>query len=127
MDFGLELTNGKTATFAQDNSIDFGFDLGVEKVYKKLLGRLWAGYNFSGLISGDTTTSSLRGGLDVHYDFYTIPNSSVDMGLMAFTSFERLAFTAEEDENADPLAQDQQILTLSYNLFYVGIGVEVSW
>ena len=34
MDFGLELTNGKTATFAQDNSIDFGFDLGVEKVYK---------------------------------------------------------------------------------------------
>ena len=63
----------------------------------------------------------------MHYDFYTIPNTSVDMGLMAFTSFERLAFTAEEDENADPLAQDQQILTLSYNLFYVGIGVEVSW
>ena len=99
MDFGLELTNGKTATFAQDNSIDFGFDLGVEKVYKKLLGRLWAGYNFSGLVSGDTTTSSLRGGLDVHYDFYTIPNTSVDMGLMAFTSFE-VGIPAEEDENA---------------------------
>ena len=64
MDFGLDLADNTAATFEQDNSIDFGVDLGVEKVYKTLLGRLWLGYNFSGLISGDTTTSSLRGGLD---------------------------------------------------------------
>ena len=128
VDFDLVTTEGSntlTATFTQNNSIDFGFDLGVEEVYKTLLGRLWLGYNYSGLLTDDTTTSSLRGGLDLHYDFYQIPNSNIDIGLLAFGSFEQLSFTSTD--NGEVSATEAQILELSYNLFYIGLGAELSW
>lgn len=119
-----------SSTFSSRGSMDLGVEFGIEQRTRWLLFRLWAASNFSGLIpqpDSDVKVSSQRAGIDAYYDLFQLWWDS-HFSLMFFSFYENLALERRREEGqAELIVGDVFIREISFDLFFAGIGLTVSW
>lgn len=116
------------ARFRQKNVLNLGLEVGIESSLPWFLLRFWGAKDVSGFVDvgGQTTVSSLRGGIDGYFDLFRFGHYK--LALLTFLAADRLSFEKKDVSNDEIVgATGGRLAGLTYDLLYAGVGLTVTW